>query len=87
MSEFLDLRTEGHIVIATLNRPERRNALSTPICEGLTALVDRAETDISIRCIVVTGAGSSFCAGADLKERRELGAGGRAGVTSRVPIG
>ena len=77
MSEFLQLRTEGHVVVATLNRPERRNALSTPICEGLRALVDRVEGEVNIRAIVITGSGESFCAGADLKERRELGPGAR----------
>ena len=77
VSKFLELRTEGHLVVATLNRPERRNALSTPICEGLRALATRAEDDVEIRVIVITGAGESFCAGADLKERRELGPGAR----------
>ncbi len=77
MNEFLQLRTEGHIVIATLNRTERMNALSTPIVEGLVAVVERAESDMGVRCVVVTGTGRSFCAGADLRERRELGPGER----------
>ena len=64
-------------MVATLNRPERMNALSTPICEGLHALAEQAENDVDIRAIVITGAGESFCAGADLKERRELGPGAR----------
>ena len=63
MSSFLELQTEGHVVTATLNRPQRRNALSTPICEGLRDLAERAENDMEIRVIVITGAGDSFCAG------------------------
>ena len=77
MNPFLELKTEDHVVVATLNRPERRNALSTPICEGLCALADRAEKEVDIRAIVLTGFGSAFCAGADLQERRELGPGAR----------
>lgn len=64
-------------MVATLNRPQRMNALSTPICEGLRALAEQADNDVDIRVIVITGTGQSFCAGADLKERRELGPGAR----------
>jgi len=77
VNPFLELQTEGHIVLATLKRPERRNALSTPICEGLCALADRTESEVDIRAIVVTGSGSAFCAGADLQERQALGPGAR----------
>ena len=77
MNEFLELQVEGHVAVATLNRPERMNALSTPICEGLRDLVARVENDVEIRAIVITGTGRSFCAGADLKERHELGPGAR----------
>ena len=77
VNPYLELKTEGHIIVATLSRPERRNALSTPICEGLRALADRVENEVDIRAIILTGAGSAFCAGADLQERRELGPGAR----------
>lgn len=72
MSIFLDCEKEGHILRVTLNRPDRRNALSTPICERLLALPAEIEADIDIRCVIITGAGTAFCAGADLKERKEL---------------
>ena len=72
MDAFLKLEKTGHILRVTLNRPERRNALSTPICEGLLALPTKIEADLDIRCVVITGAGEGFCSGADLKERRDL---------------
>ncbi len=72
MNQFLKIEKDGHILHVTLNRPERRNALSTPICEGLLELPALIESDINIRCVIFTGAGKGFCSGADLKERMEL---------------
>ncbi len=72
MSEFLKIEKDGYILNVTLNRPERRNALSTPICEGLLELPAFVESDINIRCVIFSGEGEGFCSGADLKERKEL---------------
>ena len=72
MDEYLKIEKEDHILRVTLNRPERRNALSAPICEGLLALPAQVEADIDIRCVVITGAGECVCSGADFKERKEL---------------
>lgn len=55
----------------TLNRPENRNAMTPDVLAGLAAAVERAKADPSLRCVVVTGRGKSFCAGADFKARRE----------------
>ncbi len=51
----------------TLNQPERRNALSDDVVTGLLAHLRAAIDDTRVRVIVITGAGSAFCAGADLK--------------------
>lgn len=51
----------------TLNQPERRNALSDEIVGGLLGHIQAAIGDAGIRAIVITGAGTAFCAGADLK--------------------
>ncbi len=51
----------------TLNQPEKRNALSNGLVQGILAGVDRAIADPSVRAIVITGNGPAFCAGADLK--------------------
>ena len=57
----------GAVLIVTMNRPEAKNALSGPMLAGMKAAWDRADDDPSIRVCILTGAGSAFCAGADLK--------------------
>jgi 2-(1,2-epoxy-1,2-dihydrophenyl)acetyl-CoA isomerase len=60
-------RVEDRVASITLNRPERRNALSLEMFIGLErALVD-AETSDDVGCVVLTGAGGAFCAGGDVK--------------------
>lgn len=59
-----------------LNRPEARNALSTPLRKVLAAAVREIDEDDTVRCAIVCGAGSSFAAGADLKEIVALGPAG-----------
>jgi enoyl-CoA hydratase/carnithine racemase len=70
----LAVQRSGHVLKAVLNRPERRNALSSDLCEALGALAAQVERDFTVRCVILTGAGSAFCAGADLKERGGMGA-------------
>lgn len=56
----------GHVGLATIDRPERRNALSAEMCVALgTHLADNP----SLRAVVITGAGGTFCSGADLGVR------------------
>ncbi|WP_312858504.1 enoyl-CoA hydratase-related protein, partial [Pseudonocardia pini] len=50
-----------------LDRPERRNALNVETCEGIVAAVDEVRA-AGARAVLVTGTGSSFCAGADFGE-------------------
>jgi enoyl-CoA hydratase len=65
------VETRDHIRILTLNRPERRNALSPDLTHALLAAFVEANIDPDIRVIVVTGAGDlAFCAGLDLKARK-----------------
>lgn len=59
---------EGHIATVTLNRPERMNAFSTAMIDGIAKAFEDAAADGEIRVIVVTGAGRAFSAGLDLKE-------------------
>jgi len=67
MSELIIEEADG-ILELTLNRPEVKNALSTPLLVQLAAQLRRADALDSIRCVILTGAGNTFCAGADLKE-------------------
>lgn len=57
------------VATITLNRPAQRNALSAELIKSLSTSIEAAIEDPSTRVIVLTGAGSVFCAGADLKER------------------
>jgi enoyl-CoA hydratase/carnithine racemase len=73
--ETLDIaRPEPHLLILTLNRPQAANAFNTRMGEELRAFWKAILDDPGeVRCIVVTGAGDrAFCAGADLKERRDM---------------
>ena len=57
----------GSVLTLTLNRPERRNALSPAIVDGITSHLQQAKTDAGLRVIVLTAVGEkAFCAGADL---------------------
>ncbi len=56
------------LLLLTLQRPEKRNALSLALIEQLTSELRRSEADPSIRGVIVAGAGPSFCAGVDLHE-------------------
>jgi len=62
---------DEQIGIMTLNRPEQANSLSAPMLDEINQIIQEITHDESIRCLLITGAGSNvFCAGADLKERR-----------------
>jgi enoyl-CoA hydratase len=54
--------------IATLNRPEARNAVNGDLAQAMEAVLDDLEADDAITVVILTGAGSTFCAGADLKK-------------------
>ena len=56
------------ITILTLNRPERRNALTIELLTELTAAINAAAEDEQQRVVILRGAGQAFCTGLDLKE-------------------
>lgn len=60
-------RRDGMVAELTLNRPDRLNAVSRGLYERLIEELEAADADRDIRCVIVTGAGRGFCAGADLK--------------------
>jgi 2-(1,2-epoxy-1,2-dihydrophenyl)acetyl-CoA isomerase len=62
----LDETHDGATSVLTLDYPERRNALAIPMRERLAAAFDRIEADASVRAVVVTGKGGTFCAGGDV---------------------
>ena len=62
---------EATLLTLTLNRPHRLNAVNLPLYAKLLAELEAAEADRGIRCVIVTGSGRAFCAGADLKAHAE----------------
>ncbi len=63
----------GNVMVITLNRPEARNAVNSALSISVGDALQEAQDDADVRAVVITGAGESFCAGADLKaiSRRE----------------
>ncbi len=68
MSLVLVSRPRPGVLLVTLNRPDKRNALSTPLVTELAEALARAAADDDVRCIVMTGDDRAFSAGADIKE-------------------
>lgn len=66
MSHLLVSRNNA-VVTLTMNRPEARNALSMEMRSQLSSILHDIETDDSVRCVVLTGAGDHFMAGGDVK--------------------
>ena len=71
--DFSTIRYETADAVArlTLSRPERANALNQAMLEEINAALDRAEGDPAVRVVIVTGAGTAFSSGFDLKEQME----------------
>ena len=68
----LIVEDRGHVRVLTLDRPERRNALSSPLQADLIEQLLGCTEDGDVRAVVLAGTGPAFCAGFDLKEIREL---------------
>jgi enoyl-CoA hydratase/carnithine racemase len=62
----------------TLNRPENRNSMTEDVLEGLQAAIEKLRADGDLRCVIITGRGRSFCAGADFKSGAQRGGEGLA---------
>jgi 2-(1,2-epoxy-1,2-dihydrophenyl)acetyl-CoA isomerase len=64
-------RVEGNVGIITINRPDRRNALSNGVYSGFERALAAMALDTDVRVVMVTGAGGAFCAGGDVKEMNQ----------------
>ena len=90
MSEPVLTEAADGVLLITLNRPEARNAVNAAVAEGVAAALDRLDAEDDLRAAILTGAGSSFCAGMDLKafvagERPYAEGRGFAGIAQRPP--
>jgi len=84
MAQTLLTEVSDGIGVITLNRPDKRNAMSGALLEALRARFDETDEDPRVRVIVVRGAGPAFCAGMDLREmesRQRAGGDAESGVT------
>ena len=69
----VEYKKQGHIVIITMNRPERHNAMSEELLLGLAESWQQFAADDDAHIAILTGTGKSFCAGMDIKERLASG--------------
>ena len=69
--EHLIYNVDNLVATITLNRPETLNALTPSMRQSFAAALELAETDDSVRVIVITGAGKGFCSGGDVKAMNE----------------
>ena len=86
----VEVTVEGHVLVATINRPEARNAVDGEVARGIEAAIDRLEADSGLWIGILAGAPPVFSAGADLKVIAAGGfaelateRGGFAGITRR----
>lgn len=72
MTEFVRMERDGAIVTLTLDRPQERNALSTQAqWDEIVAACERVQADESVKAVILTGAGSAFSAGGNVKDMRD----------------
>ncbi len=71
MSDLLIQERDGHILTITINLPEKRNPISdNAMVDALCNAFEAADQNIDVRCVILTGAGSAFSSGGDLKMMR-----------------
>ena len=71
MSHAVRYEQDGGIVILTLNEPRTRNAISPAIVEAMVECVSRVNADLSVGCVILTGAGEGFSSGGNVKVMKE----------------
>jgi 2-(1,2-epoxy-1,2-dihydrophenyl)acetyl-CoA isomerase len=67
MGETILAEKKGHVCILTMNRPNKLNTLNEEMINDLSVLLEQCEADNEVRCVVLTGSGRAFCAGADIE--------------------
>jgi len=83
-SDTLLFDLADQVAILTLNRPAVRNAMNRELSGALMAALQRVREDADIRVAIITGAGKTFSAGADLKERSQIGRATDASATAII---
>lgn len=71
-SKIIVYQVDGTIARITLNRPDKKNALNDALIAGLKGALVQANDNAAVRVVVITGAGSDFCSGADLESLQKI---------------
>jgi enoyl-CoA hydratase/carnithine racemase len=83
MNNILIIEQNGPVLTVTLNQPDRRNPISeNNVVDALCNAFEAADRDIAVRCVILTGAGSAFSSGGDLKQMKA----GTGGLKSDNPV-
>ncbi|WP_010571466.1 enoyl-CoA hydratase-related protein [Leptospira broomii] len=72
MSQIVLYSISENIATISLNRPDKRNAISRELLDSFMSLIEKAAMEQKIRALIIRGEGPVFCAGADLKERESM---------------
>jgi 2-(1,2-epoxy-1,2-dihydrophenyl)acetyl-CoA isomerase len=72
MTETVRYEVAGPVATITLNRPDRLNAMTTELLEGVLGRLEQVAADEAVRVVVLTGAGRGFCAGGDLAQTSDF---------------
>ncbi len=76
MPNFLLYEQQGHVVTLTMNEPERRNPLTgNSAVPDFLAAIDRIHNDSSVRAVILTGAGTAFSSGGDIRDMERQASG------------
>jgi len=68
MADLVLVSDDGPVRTVRMNRPEKKNALTRPMYDAMSAAIERAGASPGLRCIVIAGAPGAFCAGNDLQD-------------------
>ncbi|MCB1417065.1 MAG: enoyl-CoA hydratase/isomerase family protein, partial [Nitratireductor sp.] len=68
---LVETKTEDGVGVITVNRPDALNAVNSEVMDGLLSAAAKFDADPAIGCILITGEGKAFIAGADIKEMQE----------------
>ena len=68
MSDLVLVEKQGKVGVITINRPDALNAVNHEVMDGIISNTRTFDDDADVGCIVITGAGKAFIAGADIKE-------------------
>ncbi len=85
MSDLVLVSRDGPIMTVTLNQPEKRNPISgLDVVDALCAAMEAADADMTVRCVILTGAGTAFSSGGDVKAMKAGGGGVRSTEPSQT---